>query len=334
MRPGIVGPAQRGQRAAALRRCRPSSRGRVLAHVPVLPLDRRLAIPMVHADDVADAVARALEGRVPGAFNLAATPAVTADLIAVALGARLVHVPVRGPPGGGVGELARPRAAPRSRLDRHGLRPAPPRLRTRARRSSAGRPRTTPSRCWTRRSRACRTGRRAPPPVLRPRTVAASLVRAVRQGPVSSPAHAVTPARHPVGRGQRDAAVAGGAMADDSPIPADQLPPGSVRRSGPWAVGNRDGELFAVSRRCRHQLGDLSEGTDRRRRVPRVPVAPGEVRRHAPARWSRDRAGSSATTARRRATPSSCSATARCSGCASLARCGAAPSIVVERARS
>ncbi len=50
-------------------------------------------------------------------------------------------------------------------------------------------------------------------------------------------------------------------MADDSRIPADQLPPGSVRRSGQWAVGNRDGELFAVSRRCRHQLGDLSEGT-------------------------------------------------------------------------
>ena len=47
----------------------------------------------------------------------------------------------------------------------------------------------------------------------------------------------------------------------DSPIPAGQLPPGSVRRSGPWAVGNRDGELFAVSRRCRHQLGDLSEGS-------------------------------------------------------------------------
>ena len=42
---------------------------------------------------------------------------------------------------------------------------------------------------------------------------------------------------------------------------ADELPPGSVRRAGPWAVGNRDGELFAVSRRCRHQLGDLSEGT-------------------------------------------------------------------------
>ncbi len=34
-----------------------------------------------------------------------------------------------------------------------------------------------------------------------------------------------------------------------------------MRRAGAWAVGNRDGELFAVSRRCRHQLGDLSQGT-------------------------------------------------------------------------
>ena len=50
-------------------------------------------------------------------------------------------------------------------------------------------------------------------------------------------------------------------MADDPSVPADQLPPGFVRRAGGWAVGNRDGELFAVSRRCRHQLGDLSEGT-------------------------------------------------------------------------
>lgn len=37
--------------------------------------------------------------------------------------------------------------------------------------------------------------------------------------------------------------------------------PGTVGRAGPWAVGNRDGELFAVSRRCRHQLGDLSKGS-------------------------------------------------------------------------
>jgi nucleoside-diphosphate-sugar epimerase len=48
---------------------------------------------MVHADDVADAFVRVLTARVPGAFNLAAPPAVTADDIAVALDARLVHVP-------------------------------------------------------------------------------------------------------------------------------------------------------------------------------------------------------------------------------------------------
>ena len=44
-------------------------------------------------------------------------------------------------------------------------------------------------------------------------------------------------------------------------VPAGQLTPGTVRRAGAWAVGNRDGELFAVSRRCRHQLADLSEGS-------------------------------------------------------------------------
>ena len=44
-------------------------------------------------------------------------------------------------------------------------------------------------------------------------------------------------------------------------IPATDLPPGAVRRVGDWAVGNGDGEYFAVSRRCRHQLADLSEGS-------------------------------------------------------------------------
>lgn len=38
------------------------------------------------------------------------------------------------------------------------------------------------------------------------------------------------------------------------------LPAGSVRRHGVWAVGNSAGQNFAVSRRCRHQLADLSEG--------------------------------------------------------------------------
>lgn len=50
-------------------------------------------------------------------------------------------------------------------------------------------------------------------------------------------------------------------MAENPSVPVDELAPGRVRRAGGWAVGNRDGELFAVSRRCRHQLGDLSEGS-------------------------------------------------------------------------
>ena len=62
-------------------------------HVPIVPLDRRLSLPMVHADDVADAIARALGGRVGGAFNLAADPPITTERIGAALGARVVHVP-------------------------------------------------------------------------------------------------------------------------------------------------------------------------------------------------------------------------------------------------
>ena len=50
-------------------------------------------------------------------------------------------------------------------------------------------------------------------------------------------------------------------MTDDTSFPAADLTPGQVRRAGGWAVGNSDGELFAVSRRCRHQLGDLSRGS-------------------------------------------------------------------------
>ena len=50
-------------------------------------------------------------------------------------------------------------------------------------------------------------------------------------------------------------------MSDPDRIPAAQLPPGTVGRAGTWAVGNRDGEYFAVSRRCRHQLADLSGGS-------------------------------------------------------------------------
>ncbi len=92
IRPGIVG--QRAAGSALLRYGLPALLpASLLDHLPVLPLDRRLTIPMVHADDVAEALARVLEARAPGAFNLAAPPALTAADIADVLGARLVHVP-------------------------------------------------------------------------------------------------------------------------------------------------------------------------------------------------------------------------------------------------
>ena len=43
-------------------------------------------------------------------------------------------------------------------------------------------------------------------------------------------------------------------------LPDLPTPPLVVRRLGGWAVGRSRGEDFAVSRRCRHQLGDLSRG--------------------------------------------------------------------------
>jgi nucleoside-diphosphate-sugar epimerase len=64
-----------------------------LRHVPVLPLDRRLTLQVVHADDVADAIVRAVEATAPGPFNLAADPVLGRDDIARALHARPVHVP-------------------------------------------------------------------------------------------------------------------------------------------------------------------------------------------------------------------------------------------------
>jgi nitrite reductase/ring-hydroxylating ferredoxin subunit len=49
-------------------------------------------------------------------------------------------------------------------------------------------------------------------------------------------------------------------------LPAADLPPGTVRGHGAWAVGNRgstgaEDKFFAVSRRCRHQLADLAGGS-------------------------------------------------------------------------
>jgi nitrite reductase/ring-hydroxylating ferredoxin subunit len=42
--------------------------------------------------------------------------------------------------------------------------------------------------------------------------------------------------------------------------PASEIPPGTVVGAGRWAVGNVNGELFALSRRCRHLFADLANG--------------------------------------------------------------------------
>lgn len=92
LRPGIIG--QRTAGSALLRYGIPAAvPAWLLGHVPVLPLDRRLAMPVVHADDVADAIVRELGRRVGGAFNLAARSPITTRDIADELGARPVHVP-------------------------------------------------------------------------------------------------------------------------------------------------------------------------------------------------------------------------------------------------
>jgi nitrite reductase/ring-hydroxylating ferredoxin subunit len=42
--------------------------------------------------------------------------------------------------------------------------------------------------------------------------------------------------------------------------PASELTPGKVTGAGRYAVGNSQGELFAVTRRCRHLYADLAKG--------------------------------------------------------------------------
>lgn len=51
-------------------------------------------------------------------------------------------------------------------------------------------------------------------------------------------------------------------MADELEVgPVGALTPGTVKGVGQYAVGNAGGELFAVTRRCRHLFADLAEGT-------------------------------------------------------------------------
>ncbi|MFC7363146.1 NAD-dependent epimerase/dehydratase family protein [Nocardioides astragali] len=184
MRPGIIGQREAG--SELLRHGLPAVvPAAVLRHVPVVPLDRRLAVPMVHADDVADAFARVLDARAPGAFNLAAPPAVTAQDIAAALEARLVHVP-----------SAAVRAAVSASWHAR-LQPVDPGWidmayalplldTTRAESELGWTPGTDALSTLAETVRGMQEAASERTPVLRPRTVAGAVSRFVRRGPVSS----------------------------------------------------------------------------------------------------------------------------------------------------
>jgi nitrite reductase/ring-hydroxylating ferredoxin subunit len=50
-------------------------------------------------------------------------------------------------------------------------------------------------------------------------------------------------------------------MADPIEVcPVSELTPGTVQGAGRYAVGNAGGDLFAVTRRCRHLYADLAGG--------------------------------------------------------------------------
>ena len=183
LRPGIVGQTSAG--SALLRYGLPGLVPRaLLSHVPVLPLDRRLAIPMVHADDLAEAIVLVLESRTPGAFNLAADPAVTTEDIARVLGARSVHVPaaaVRAAVSASWHARLQPLDA--GWID---LAFAVPLMDTTRARTELGWSATTGAlRVLAETVHGMQDGAADASPVLRERTVAGSLAKFLRDGPVS-----------------------------------------------------------------------------------------------------------------------------------------------------
>ena len=184
LRPGIVG--QRTAASALLRYGFPAlAPSWLIGLLPVLPLDRRLVIPMVHADDVADAIVRALTQRAPGAFNLAAEPPLTRDDLAEQLGARPVHVP---------SQLVRTAASAAWHARLQPVDPgwvdlafALPLMDTsRAKDVLGWEPRIDAVSVLRETLDGMREQAAGPTPVLRPRTVARQLRDAVMRGPVSS----------------------------------------------------------------------------------------------------------------------------------------------------
>ena len=187
IRPGIVG--QRSAGSALLRYGIPGYvPAGLLGHLPVLPIDRGLTIPIVHSDDVADAVARVVEQKAGGAFNLAAEPPLTAQMMADAFGARLVHVPSKVLRGAvSASWHARVQQLDPGWID---LAFALPLLDSgRARRELGWEPVKDAGEVFAEVVAGMSGADAGPTPVLRRRTVPATIVDALRRGPVSHRSH-------------------------------------------------------------------------------------------------------------------------------------------------
>jgi nucleoside-diphosphate-sugar epimerase len=92
MRPGFI--LQRNAAGGLRRYALPAFiEPKWLRFLPVLPLDRALVVPLIHADDVAAAYLAAIEKTAPGPFNLMTEPPVRREDVARAIGAKPVHVP-------------------------------------------------------------------------------------------------------------------------------------------------------------------------------------------------------------------------------------------------
>ena len=184
LRPGLVG--QRAAGSALLRYGVPGFLpGRAITLLPLLPMDRRMAIPIVHADDVADAVVRVLTRSAYGPFNLAAPPPITPEHIAAALDARHVHVPARVLRGAVTGSwLARLQPLDPGCLDL--AMNVPLMDSTRARDALGWTPSRSADSVLHETVAALRDSAAAPTPALRPRTVAGQLRDLIRHGPITS----------------------------------------------------------------------------------------------------------------------------------------------------
>lgn len=92
-RPGFVGQyvAGSGLERYVLPELVPAA---ITGHLPVLPLDRSLTVPAVHADAVARAIVAALERRAAGPFNLSSPVPVGPDDFAAPFDCGVVSVPM------------------------------------------------------------------------------------------------------------------------------------------------------------------------------------------------------------------------------------------------